>query len=61
MYKQKGDASMDTPSPIQLIVYSISDVVAAKKLFGAFLGVEPGFWEQKDDISYAKEISRSWS
>jgi predicted enzyme related to lactoylglutathione lyase len=32
---------MDTPSPVQLIVYSVSDVVAAKKLFGSFLGVEP--------------------
>lgn len=32
---------MNTPSPIQLIVYSVSDLVAAKKLFGAFLGVEP--------------------
>ena len=41
---------MDTPSPIQLIVYSITDVVAAKKLFGAFLGVEPEFWEQMDDF-----------
>jgi hypothetical protein len=41
MYKPKGDVSMDTPSPVQLIVYSVSDVVAAKKLFGSFLGVEP--------------------
>lgn len=32
---------MTNPSPIQLIVYSVSDVEAAKKRFGAFLGTEP--------------------
>jgi predicted enzyme related to lactoylglutathione lyase len=32
---------MTNPSPIQLIVYSVSDVNAAKKRFGTFLGTEP--------------------
>jgi len=32
---------MDTPSPIKLIVYSVKDLTAAKKIFGAFLGTEP--------------------
>jgi predicted enzyme related to lactoylglutathione lyase len=32
---------MTNPSPIQLIVYSVSDVDAAKKVFGAFLGAAP--------------------
>jgi predicted enzyme related to lactoylglutathione lyase len=32
---------MTNPSPIQLIVYSVSDVDAAKKLFGSFLGANP--------------------
>jgi len=32
---------MNTPLPIQLIVYSVSDVVAAKKVFGLFLDAEP--------------------
>jgi predicted enzyme related to lactoylglutathione lyase len=32
---------MDTPSSVKLIVYSVSDVPAAKKVFGAFLGVDP--------------------
>jgi predicted enzyme related to lactoylglutathione lyase len=32
---------MKTPSPIKLIVYSVKDLSAAKKVFGAFLGAEP--------------------
>jgi len=32
---------MNSPSPVQLIVYSVKDLTAAKKLFGAFLGAEP--------------------
>jgi predicted enzyme related to lactoylglutathione lyase len=32
---------MSTPSPIKLIVYSVKDLNAAKKLFSAFLGSEP--------------------
>jgi len=28
-------------SPVKLIVYSVKDIAAAKKVFGAFLGVEP--------------------
>lgn len=32
---------MDTPSPVKLIVYSVEDLAAAKKVFGAFLGTEP--------------------
>lgn len=32
---------MASPSPIQLIVYSVNDLTAAKKTFSAFLGVEP--------------------
>lgn len=32
---------MGTPSPIQLIVYSVHDLSAAKKIFSAFLGTEP--------------------
>lgn len=32
---------MASPSPIKLIVYSVKDLTAAKKLFGVFLGVEP--------------------
>jgi predicted enzyme related to lactoylglutathione lyase len=37
----KGDVNMDTPSPIKLIVYSVKDLSAAKKVFGTFLGTEP--------------------
>jgi predicted enzyme related to lactoylglutathione lyase len=32
---------MGTPSPIKAIVYSVQDLTAAKKIFGAFLGTEP--------------------
>jgi predicted enzyme related to lactoylglutathione lyase len=32
---------MDSPSPIKLIVYSVKDLSAAKKVFGTFLGAEP--------------------
>ena len=32
---------MATPSPVQLIVYSVKDLTAAKKLFVTFLGAEP--------------------
>jgi predicted enzyme related to lactoylglutathione lyase len=32
---------MSAASPIKLIVYSVKDLTAAKKLFSAFLGVEP--------------------
>ncbi len=32
---------MRTPSPIKLIVYSVKDLNAAKKVFGTFLGAEP--------------------
>jgi predicted enzyme related to lactoylglutathione lyase len=32
---------MKTPSPIRLIVYSVKDLTAAKKVFGTFLGAEP--------------------
>jgi hypothetical protein len=32
---------IETASPIKLIVYSVKDLTAAKKVFGAFLGAEP--------------------
>ena len=32
---------METPSPIKLIVYSVKDLSAAKKVFGTFLGARP--------------------
>jgi predicted enzyme related to lactoylglutathione lyase len=37
----KGDVNMETSSPIKLIVYSVKDLSAAKKVFGTFLGTEP--------------------